>query len=224
MTTQVLQFHPLRQRRYWLPLAIVVFAVQIPFMHHYFRGAREVTQGVPFQDTFDRAALGDDYWANGGGYRLVDGHLYLPGAGHNPLWLKARLPDDAQISFDAWSDGPRRRHRGRGLGRRPQPRHRLPLHVRHLAQQREPHRQARGARADHRRSAHPARLAGAAVSHPRRRNRRAVGLDGAAARHLVGAARSRQALEPASYFKRETPFAVRKAARPGWCAGSTTTG
>lgn len=105
MTTQVLHMHPLRQRRYWLPLAVLLFLVQVPFLHHYLRGAREVTEGIPFQDTFDRATLGDDYWSNGGAWRLVDGHLYSPGVGHNPLWLKARLPADARISFDAWSDG-----------------------------------------------------------------------------------------------------------------------
>jgi len=109
MTTQAVTDlhlrHPLKQRRYWLPLAIVVFAVQIPFLHHYFRGAREVTQGIPYQDTFDRASLGDDWWSAGGAWRIVDGHLYSPGVGHNPLWLKARLPDDARISFDAWNDG-----------------------------------------------------------------------------------------------------------------------
>ncbi len=104
MSIQALQNHPLRQTRYWVPLAALILAVQLPFLHHYLRGAREVTQGVPFQDTFDRTALGDDYWSNGGLWRLVDGKLFSPGVGHNPLWLKARLPDDARISFDAWSD------------------------------------------------------------------------------------------------------------------------
>jgi hypothetical protein len=75
-------------------------------LHQACRGPREVSQAVPFRDSFDRAALGGDYWSNGGSWRLADGHLYSPGVGHNPLWLKARLPDDARISFDAWSDGP----------------------------------------------------------------------------------------------------------------------
>jgi len=104
MNLQDLQNHPLRQRRYWIPLALLLLVIQAPFLHHALRGAREVTQGVPFQDTFDRAALGDDYWSNGGLWRLVDGKLFSPGVGHNPLWLKARLPDNARISFDVWSD------------------------------------------------------------------------------------------------------------------------
>ncbi len=103
-TLSFLSAHPLRQRRYWLPLAIVIFAVQLPFLHAWLRGGREVFDSVPYQDTFDRASLGDRYWANGGQNRIVDNHLYVPGSGHNPLWLRARLPADARISFDAWSD------------------------------------------------------------------------------------------------------------------------
>jgi hypothetical protein len=106
MITEAIRNHPLRQRRLWMPLAAVLVVVNLPFLHHYLRGAREVTQAVPFQDTFDRAAIGDDYWSNGGLWRIVEGHLFSPGVGNNALWLKARLPDNARISFDTWSEGP----------------------------------------------------------------------------------------------------------------------
>jgi hypothetical protein len=39
-------------------------------------------------------------------WRIVNGQLYSPGVGNNPLWLKARLPADVRIEFDARSDGP----------------------------------------------------------------------------------------------------------------------
>lgn len=98
--------HPLRQRRVLLPLAAVLLAVHLPFLHALLRGAPAVTQAVPLKETFDRAALGDDWWSNGGHWRIVDGQLYSPGVGNNPLWLKARLPADARIEFDLRSEGP----------------------------------------------------------------------------------------------------------------------
>jgi hypothetical protein len=96
--------HPLRQRRLWLPLVAVLFVVHLPFLHYALRGGPEVTQAVPFSDSFDRASLGDDWWSNGGHWRLANGELYSPGVGNNPLWLKVRLPTDVRISFDVRSD------------------------------------------------------------------------------------------------------------------------
>ena len=60
---------------------------------------------VPYQDKFDRASLGDAWWSNGGQWRIVDGQLYSPGVGNNPLWLKARLPPDVRVEFDVRSEG-----------------------------------------------------------------------------------------------------------------------
>ena len=96
--------HPLRQRRLWLPLALVLLVVHLPFLHYAFRGGPAVTQAVPFSDSFDRASLGADWFSNGGHWRLASGELYSPGVGNNPLWLKARLPADVRITFDVRSE------------------------------------------------------------------------------------------------------------------------
>jgi hypothetical protein len=93
--------HPLRQRRLWVPLAAVLAVIHLPFWHAWLRGPREVAVAVPFRDDFDRTALGGAWWSNGGHWRIADGELYSPGVGNNPLWLKARLPRDVRISFDA---------------------------------------------------------------------------------------------------------------------------
>jgi hypothetical protein len=97
--------HPLRQPRLFVPLAAVLLAVNLPFLHLLFRGAPPVFAAVPYQDAFDRASLGDQWWSNGGQWRIVNGQLYSPGVGNNPLWLKARLPQDVRIEFDVRSEG-----------------------------------------------------------------------------------------------------------------------
>jgi hypothetical protein len=97
--------HPLLRPRLYGPLLALLFAVHLPFLHWLLRGSPEVTQAVPFVDNFDRAALGADYWSNGGLWRIVDGQLYSPGVGNNPLWLKARLPADVRVEFDVRSEG-----------------------------------------------------------------------------------------------------------------------
>jgi hypothetical protein len=103
---QTLRAHPLRKPRLLLPLVALLFVVNLPFLHVLLRGSPEVTQAVPFKDDFNRATLGNDWWSNGGLWRIVDGELYSPGVGNNPLWLKARLPADVRISFDVRSDAP----------------------------------------------------------------------------------------------------------------------
>jgi hypothetical protein len=98
--------HPLRRPRILVPLLALLLVVHLPFWHYFLRGAAEVTQAVPFTDDFNRATLGNDYWSNGGHWRLADGQLFSPGVGNNPLWLKARLPADVRIEFDVRSEGP----------------------------------------------------------------------------------------------------------------------
>ena len=97
--------HPLQDPKIAVPLLAVLVLVNLPFLHVAFRGPREVTQAVPFSDNFERAELGNDYWSNGGNYRIVSGQLYAPGSGNNPLWLKARLPADVKVEFDVRSEG-----------------------------------------------------------------------------------------------------------------------
>src|SRR5438552_15716839 len=98
--------HAWLQPRIAVPVAAVVALVQLPFVHWALRGAAPVAAAVPYEDDFSRAALGEAWWSNGGLWRIVDGQLYSPGVGNNLLWLKARLPADVRIEFDARSEGP----------------------------------------------------------------------------------------------------------------------
>ena len=97
--------HPWLARRIALPVVAAVAVVQLPFLHAALRGAAPVSAAVPYQDSFDRATLGDAFWSNGGLWRIVDGQVYSPGVGNNPLWLKARLPADVRVEFDVRSEG-----------------------------------------------------------------------------------------------------------------------
>ncbi len=98
--------HPWLRSRIGIPLAAVVVVVQLPFIHAALRGPAPVTAAIPYEDKFDRATLGDQWWSNGGLWRIVDGQVYSPGVGNNPLWLKARLPKDVRVEFDVRSEGP----------------------------------------------------------------------------------------------------------------------
>ena len=98
--------HPWLAPRIAVPVGLAILAVQLPFLQAALRGAPPVGVAVPYQDKFDRASLGDAWWSNGGHWRIVDGQLYSPGVGNNPLWLKARLPPDARVEFDVRSEGP----------------------------------------------------------------------------------------------------------------------
>ena len=101
-----LREHPLRRPRILIPFLVLLFLVHLPFLHAWLRGPAEVTAAVPFRDDFERATLGEAYWSNGGHWRIVRGQVYSPGVGNNPLWLKARLPPDVRVEFDARSEGP----------------------------------------------------------------------------------------------------------------------
>ena len=54
-------------------------------------------------DNFDRDTLGASYYASGKGYRIANGALNAKGAHNHPLWLRAKLPHDVRVEFDAWS-------------------------------------------------------------------------------------------------------------------------
>jgi hypothetical protein len=98
--------HPWLAPRIAVPVALAILAVQLPFIHAALRGPAPVVAAVPYQDAFDRATLGSAWWSNGGHWRIVDGQVYSPGVGNNPLWLRARLPPDVRVEFDVRSEGP----------------------------------------------------------------------------------------------------------------------
>jgi hypothetical protein len=58
---------------------------------------------APFSDDFERAELGDDYFATGDQFRIKAGRLCVKGARNHPLWLRHRLPTNARISVEAES-------------------------------------------------------------------------------------------------------------------------
>jgi hypothetical protein len=98
--------HAWLKPRIAVPVAAAVVAVQLPFLHAALRGAAPVSAAVPYEDRFDRATLGDQWWSNGGHWRIVNGQVFSPGVGNNPLWLQARLPADVRVEFDVRSEGP----------------------------------------------------------------------------------------------------------------------
>jgi hypothetical protein len=56
-------------------------------------------------DDFERAVPGKDWHATSqDAYRVSDGALNARGAVNHPLWLRKKLPRDATIEFDTWSN------------------------------------------------------------------------------------------------------------------------
>jgi hypothetical protein len=60
----------------------------------------------PFGDDFERTELGSNYFNTGAAYQIVGGKLNIKGAHNKPLWLKAKLPRNARIEFEASSRSP----------------------------------------------------------------------------------------------------------------------
>jgi hypothetical protein len=91
-----------------IAIALVAVAVNFPIIHYYLlRGAPEATVGLPYQDDFsDPSTVQKHYWSTGGLWRTVDGQLVCPGVKQNPLWLKAKLPQNVAVEFDARSQSP----------------------------------------------------------------------------------------------------------------------
>lgn len=85
--------------------------------------AREAQAPLPllqstFTDEFERAEIGDEYFATGDQFRIQGGRLCVKGARNHPLWLRRTLPqnaritveaesasDDGDIKLEAWGDG-----------------------------------------------------------------------------------------------------------------------
>jgi Farnesoic acid 0-methyl transferase len=89
-------------RRGWLVLLAVILAVNIPLLIRPFRPLPEAGVPLPFADDFSNpATVAAHYHSLGGFPRVVNGELLSPGTKNNPLWLKATLPDNVLVEFDA---------------------------------------------------------------------------------------------------------------------------
>lgn len=62
--------------------------------------------GDRFTDDFERADIGPEWRETGPGWRIANGSLVGQGVRNHPLWLRRRLPRNAHIAFDAWSESP----------------------------------------------------------------------------------------------------------------------
>lgn len=91
-----------------IALGAAVVVLNMPLIHYYLlRPPAAATVQVPFQDEFkDSSTVSQNYWSTGGHWRVVDGWLLSPGVKNNPLWLKAKLPQNVAVEFDARSQSP----------------------------------------------------------------------------------------------------------------------
>jgi hypothetical protein len=90
-------------------IAAAVILFNLPLLHYFlFRGQPDAPFPVPYgQQTFENAAIVDsDFWSTGGQWRVVNGELLSPGVKNNPLWLKAKLPENVAVDFDVRSMSP----------------------------------------------------------------------------------------------------------------------
>lgn len=86
-------------------LGLTLFVAQIPLLHYaLFHRSPDPTVSVPFSDDFSKASTLQNFSSTGGDWRIIQGELFSPGVKNNPLWLKARLPQDVAVEFDVRSD------------------------------------------------------------------------------------------------------------------------
>ena len=86
-------------------LLACVLAAAAALVHLAARGEAPVSvRGPRFEDRFERAVLGPDYFTTGMHWRIAHGELWAPEAKNNPLWLRMRLPRDVAVEFDARSE------------------------------------------------------------------------------------------------------------------------
>jgi len=89
-------------RRGWLVLAAIIVAVNLPLLIRPFRPLPPADVALPFFDDFSSPGTVAAHYRSLGGFpRVVNGELLSPGTKNNPLWLKARLPDNVAVEFDA---------------------------------------------------------------------------------------------------------------------------
>lgn len=86
----------------WAVLAGGLLLVNLPLLHRLLRAAPEATVKLPYEDDFSSpATVAAHYFSTGGQWRTAGGELFSPGVKKNALWLKAKLPQNVVIDFDA---------------------------------------------------------------------------------------------------------------------------
>ena len=58
----------------------------------------------PSSDDFQRAQIGNAWYATGGNWRIENGELVIDHAYNHPLWLRKAIPQNAVIELDCWSN------------------------------------------------------------------------------------------------------------------------
>jgi len=89
-------------------LGLLVLLTNFPLLHHaLLRSEPEGNLPLPYTDDFSRReTVEEHYWNSGGHWRVINGELLSPGVRNNPLWLKAKLPNDVAVEFDVRSQSP----------------------------------------------------------------------------------------------------------------------
>lgn len=92
----------------WITLGVVIAIINAPLIHYaLFRRLPEATVPLPYADDFSSPErLAENYSSTGGLWRIENGELKSPGVRNNPLWLKAALPQNVAVEFDARSESP----------------------------------------------------------------------------------------------------------------------
>jgi len=89
-------------------LVATVLLFNLPMLHYFlFRGAAPASVTLPYSTDFsDFDVVERDFFSTGGLWRTMGGELFSPGVKNNPLWLKAKLPQNVAVEFDAKSMSP----------------------------------------------------------------------------------------------------------------------
>ena len=86
----------------WLVVAAIIVAVNLPLLIRPFRPLPPADVPLPFADDFSNpGTVAAHYQSLGSLPRVVNGELLSPGVKNNPLWLRAKLPDNVAVEFDA---------------------------------------------------------------------------------------------------------------------------
>ena len=89
-------------------LGALLVLFNVPLLHYYvFRSRPEAPLALPYQNDFsDPSTVQKDFFSTGSLWRVESGELLAPGAKNNPLWLKAKLPQNVAVEFTVRSMSP----------------------------------------------------------------------------------------------------------------------